>query len=113
MFKPTTTIHLTPAQFSEKEAVLAEQGEFTVSAFRFPSGVCALRLKNGLGELVLLPYQGQQIWDAHMNGRRLTMKSMFDQPYPNREMLASYGCFLAHCGATAIGVAGSRVEEVD
>jgi hypothetical protein len=36
------------------------------------------------------------------------MKSMFDQPYPTREMLATYGCFLIHCGATAMGVPGPQ-----
>jgi len=83
--------------------LLAERGELTASAFRYPSGVCALRLNNALGELVLLPYQGQQIWDATLRGRRLTMKSMFEQPYPTREFLATYGGFLLHCGATAMG----------
>jgi hypothetical protein len=38
-----------------------------------------------------------------MCGRRLIMKSMFDQPYPTREFLSTFGGFLLHCGATAIG----------
>ena len=106
MNHPTTTIHLTPAQFSEKETVLVEKGEFTASTYRFASGVCALRLKNSLGELVLLPYQGQQIWSANMRGRELTMKGMFNQPYPTRDFLSTYAAFLLHCGATAMGVPG-------
>jgi hypothetical protein len=65
-----------------------------------------VRLKNALGELILLPYQGQQIWDVTMRGRRLTMKSMFDQPYPARDFLSTYGGFLLHCGATAMGSPG-------
>jgi len=56
----------------------------------------------------MLPYQGQQIWDATLRGRRLTMKSMFDQPYPTRDFLSTYGGFLLHCGATAMGVPGSE-----
>jgi hypothetical protein len=59
-----TIIHLSPEQFTTNEILLAEHGEFVASVFRYPSGVCAVRLKNSLGELVLLPYQGQQIWDA-------------------------------------------------
>ena len=102
-----TTLHLTPEQFASQETPLAELGELTASTFRYPSGVCALRLKNALGDLVLLPFQGQQIWDATMRGRRLTMKSMFDQPYPTRDFLSTYGAFLLHCGATAIGAPGS------
>lgn len=82
---------------------MVEQGELSASLFRFTSGVQALRLRNSAGELVLLSFQGQQIWDANMCGRRLTMKSMFDQPYPTREFLSTFGGFLLHCGATAIG----------
>lgn len=102
-----TTFHLSPEQFTSSETLLAERGELSASTFRYPSGVCGLRLKNSLGELVLLPYQGQQIWDVTMRGRRLTMKSMFDQPYPTREFLATYGGFLLHCGATAMGSPGA------
>jgi hypothetical protein len=98
-----TTFHLFPEQFTSHETLLAENGELTASAFRYPSGVCALRLKNSLGELVLLPYQGQQIWDATLRGRRLTMKSMFDQPYPTSDFLSTFGGFLLHCGAAAMG----------
>jgi len=101
-----TTVHLTSEQFTPRETLLCEQGELTASIFRYPSGVCALRLKNSLGELVLLPYQGQQIWDASMCGRRLTMKSMFDQPLPARDFLSTYGAFLLHCGATVMGSPG-------
>jgi hypothetical protein len=99
-------IHLTPNQFTEKESIVVEKGEFTASCFRFQSGVCAIRLKNSLGELVMLPYQGQQIWDVTMRGRRLTMKSMFDQPYPTHSFLHTFGGFFQHCGATAMGVPG-------
>lgn len=98
-----TTFHLTPEQFTSHETLLANRGGLSASAFRYPSGVCALRLKNSLGELIMLPYQGQQVWDATLRGRRLTMKSMFDQPYPTRDFLSTYGGFLLHCGATAMG----------
>jgi len=52
----------------------------------------------------VLPFQGQQIWDARFLGRTLTMKSMFGEPYPTQEYLRTYGGFLIHCGATAMGV---------
>ncbi len=101
-----TTIHLSPSYFAEKEMFLVQHGELTAETFRFPTGVCALRLKNTLGELVILPFQGQHIWDASFHGRRLTMKSMFDQPYPTRDFLATFGGFLQHCGMTAMGGPG-------
>lgn len=90
--------------FESKERLLIEHGKLIASAFRFDSGVCALRLSNGLGEAVMLPFQGQQIWSASFGGRQLAMKSMFDQPHPTQVYLETYGAFLIHCGMTAMGV---------
>lgn len=103
-----TIIHLSPELFTEKEKPLIEAGPLSASAFRFATGVCGLRLKNELGQLVLLPYQGQQIWSAEFGGRNLTMKSMFPEPRPNRPYLETYGGFFLHCGFTAMGVPGEK-----
>lgn len=99
-----TTVHLSPAFFQAKEHVLIEAGELTASTFLYESGVAALRLTNSQGELILLPFQGQQIWAATFGGRNITMHSMFDQPRATRNYLETYGGFLLHCGATAMGV---------
>lgn len=101
-----TTIHLAPSAFSEKERTLVESGTLSASTFLFDSGVHGVRLRNALGELVMLPFQGQQIWSAQFNGRELTMRSMFDAPRPTRDYLQNYGGFLLHCGFTAMGVPG-------
>ena len=53
-----STIHLRPEFFDSKERLLVENGAFTVSALRYDSGVAALRLRNGAGELVMLPFYG-------------------------------------------------------
>jgi hypothetical protein len=98
-----TRINLVPQLFAERERTLVEHGPLSASAFLFDSGVCGIRLKNERGELVLLPYLGQQIWSAEFDGRALTMKSMFAEPRPTSQMLATFGAFLVHCGATAIG----------
>jgi hypothetical protein len=104
MTRSDILFHIRPQQFGEKEKPLVNDGQLSASTFRFESGVCAIRLQNAQGHLVLLPFQGQQIWSAQFLGRNLTMKSMFDQPYPTREYLQTYGGFLLHCGATAMGV---------
>jgi hypothetical protein len=101
---PETTIHIAPKFFSEREKTLIEHGSLSASTFRFDSGVCGLKLANEWGQLVLLPFQGQQIWSAGFGGRNLTMKSMFAEPRPTRQYLETYGGFLLHCGATAMGV---------
>ena len=99
-----TIIHLTPQFFSERERPLLAAGPFTASTFLYDTGVAALRLRNEQGELIMLPFQGQQIWSATFGGRNITMKSMFDQPNATRDYLSTYGGFLLHCGALTMGV---------
>ncbi len=99
-----TTLYLQDTTFAHHEQLLIRHGSLEASTFRFPSGVAALRLKNELGELILLPWQGQQIWSAAFRGRNITMKSMFDEPKPGGPYLQTYGGFLLHCGFTAMGV---------
>jgi hypothetical protein len=98
-----TRIHLVPQLFVEREKTLIEHGPLSASTFLFDSGVCGIRLRSERGELVLLPFMGQQVWSAEFDGRNLTMKSMFAGPRPTSQMLATFGAFLVHCGATAIG----------
>lgn len=103
MSAPQTTIHLSESMFGDRKRKLVKYGPLSASTFRFASGVCGLKLANEEGHLALLPFQGQQIWDA-VFGRTLTMVSMFDDPRPTRDYLQTYGGFLLHCGATAMGV---------
>lgn len=98
-----STFHLFPHFFTDKERPLLETGVFRASGFRYESGVAALRLQSDLGELILLPFQGQQIWSAGFGGRDLTMKSMFDVPKPTQVYVENYGAFFLHCGVTAMG----------
>jgi Domain of unknown function (DUF4432) len=101
-------IDLGQLHFPSAETTLARHGGLAASIFRFPSGVKALRLRNDAGEITLLPYHGQQIWDAQFLGRKLTMRSMFDTPVDTSDYLANYGAFLLHCGALAMGNPGPQ-----
>jgi hypothetical protein len=92
--------------FGEKERTVAERGELSASLFRYDSGVAAVRLRNSRGEILALPFQGQQIWDARFDGRILTMRTKFDEPRRTNEYLRNYGAFLIHCGASAMGNPG-------
>ncbi len=98
-----TKFFISPQMCTGQEKLLVESGTFSASAFGFPSGVCAVRLTNESGSLVMLPFQGQQIWSAEFNGRNLTMKSMFSQPRPGVPFLETFGGFMQHCGAIAMG----------
>lgn len=99
-------ITLQPAQFGELERPLVEWGEFRVSTFRYGTGVAGLRATNAVGDVEVLPFQGQQVWRAGFLGRQLTMRSMFEAPNPTTEYLATYGGFFIHCGASAMGGPG-------
>jgi hypothetical protein len=96
-------LNLSKSFFNAQEKVILEAGSLSASVFQFPSGVCGLRVKNAKGELVILPFQGQQVWSASFCGRSLAMKSTFSQPFPTTDFLNTYGGFLLHCGATAMG----------
>lgn len=101
-----TRIDLDAAVFERDERVLVTHGALEVRTFRYGSGVMALRILNGAGEAVVLPYHGQQIWDARYHGRRLTMGSMFDEPRAEWDFRSNYGGFLVHCGANTMGTPG-------
>lgn len=103
-----TVINLEKSFFTEKEKVLAVIGDTSASTFLFNSGVHGLRIKNNCGSITMLPYQGQQVWSCNFYGRELAMKSVFSQPVVTREYLETYGGFLLHCGATAMGVPSER-----
>jgi len=97
-------LRLKKGYFTEKEQVIIEHGDISVSLFCYDSGVEALRVRNKRGEIIMLPYQGQQVWRCVFDKRDITMKSMFPEPVDTREYLATYVGFLLHCGATAIGM---------
>jgi len=99
-----TIIYLAPEFFEHREQLLVKTETLFASIFKYESGVPAVRLRNAQGELIMLPFQGQQIWSATFGGRNLTMKSMFTAPRAARDYLSNYGGFLLHCGATAMGV---------
>ena len=101
-------IDLYPGLFSEKEKPFLQAGLLAASVFQFSTGVCAVRLQNELGALVMLPFQGQQIWLAEFGNRNLTMKSVFPEPRPNQPYLGTYGGFFLHCGFTAMGAPGKN-----
>lgn len=99
-------LDLHKSYFADSERPLCRMGAISVSTFRYASGIEALRVKNARGEIIVLPFKGQQIWRAVFDGRDLTMKSMFDEPVDTRVYLETYGAFLIHCGITGLGAPG-------
>ncbi len=99
----TTRLPLWRQLFSEQPRTLLANDDFTVTAFRYASGVEGLRVENARGYLVILPWLGQMIWDAEFDGHDLTMRNMFSEPKPAAEVVATYGCFAFHSGLLANG----------
>ncbi|WP_241565082.1 hypothetical protein [Paenirhodobacter populi] len=88
-------IPLPPEAFpAHGERIIAQGGAFTATAFRYPSGVAALTIRNARGYVTLLPFLGQMIWDAVFDGRRLTMGNVFPFPRAGGSILETmYGWF--------------------
>jgi len=101
-----TTIHLESCSFDKLETTLVEFASLKASIFRYSSGVCGLRLANAHGNLVILPYQGQQIWSMEFAGQSLAMQSVFDEPQQTTDFLSNYGGFMLHCGLLSMGNPG-------
>ncbi len=90
--------------FTEKEKTVYTNGNLEASLFIYDTGVKAIKIKNSKGSATILPYMGQMIWRADFNGKELTMKSPFVQPNMAKQCYSeTYGCFLMHCGLTAMG----------
>ena len=96
-------IYLKEEMFTDREFVLAESGEFKTTAFRYSTGVAALKVENSKGYFIILPFMGQQIWRINFNGMNLGMKTTFEEPIPNVTYLQTYGGFLYHCGISSVG----------
>ena len=98
------SVPLLPSDFPDRGArQVAAAGDMRAEAFRYASGVEALRLLTPRARVVVLPFQGQQVWRAAFDGRELAMASMFDEPVATDDYLATYGAFFIHCGITRIG----------
>lgn len=100
---PETKIFLHENMFGETERILLVNANFKVTLFRYSTGVCAVQITNGLINLIILPFQGQQVWRMDSQYRHLTMKSIFDEPEQTTRFGLNYGGFLIHCGLTANG----------
>ncbi|MCK3654627.1 DUF4432 domain-containing protein [Pasteurellaceae bacterium Macca] len=91
-------VYLYPSQFSEKERLIFQNDQFSVTSFLYPSGIEGVKLTNSQGHLIVLPFYGQIIWEAHFKGHNLTMKNMFKEPKIGSSIIDTYGCFAFHSG---------------
>lgn len=103
-------IALQPGDFTGGPRVIAARDGITARAFAFDSGVAGLRIVTPVAEVTVLPFQGQQVWDAVVRGRRLTMQTERAEPLATRDYQATNGALLIHCGGSAMGNPGPEDE---
>lgn len=97
-------IYLYEDFFMGGEKTVFSSGELSAKLFTYSTGVKAVRLSNSRGGITVLPYMGQMIWRADFDGYEMAMKTIYDEPMPAHEVFhETYGCFLMHCGLTAMG----------
>jgi hypothetical protein len=104
--KEETLINLEKSFFAEKEKTLLQFHTLRASLFRYRSGIHAVRIQNPDGFIIVLPFKGQQIWDAVFNNRNMKMKTILNEPIETDFFLDSYGCLMMHCGALRMGCPG-------
>lgn len=97
------TVPLDRTLFGISERTILSGDEWTVTAWRYPTGIESLEIRNARGRLEVLPYMGQIIWDAEFDGQSLRMQNMFDMPHPATTITETYGCFAFHSGLLANG----------
>ncbi len=100
----TGCIPLYREHFSRDTKTVLTFGALSAETFIYSTGVEAVRIRNSAGYIVMLPYMGQMIWDMEFLGHRGTMRTIYDEPVadvPNFQH--TYGCFMMHCGLTAMG----------
>lgn len=101
----TGKIYLYEELFERTPKTIFESESFSAEIFKYSTGVSAVTIENSKGYITSLPFMGQMIWDTEFLGRNMVMKSIFDEPEFCREAYGeSYGCFLMHCGLTAVGI---------
>lgn len=105
-------VYLKKEMFADREFVLVKNKNMKATAFKYSTGVEALKVENKKGYFIILPFKGQQIWRLHFLGKDLHMKTMMEEPRQTKEYLHTYGAFLLHCGITAFGSPGEGDSHV-
>ena len=60
--------YLNKEYFTDREFLIAENANMKATAFKYSTGVEAIRVENKKGYFIILAFKGQQIWRAHFCG---------------------------------------------
>ncbi|MBE7035783.1 MAG: DUF4432 family protein [Ruminococcaceae bacterium] len=96
-------LNLQKSFFTDTKQELVTHGQFTVTAFRYASGVEALEVQNEKCSFIFTPFKGQQIWHFIVDGKEISMDTPVKEPQNTMTYLKNYGGFLYHCGVISFG----------
>jgi hypothetical protein len=105
-------VSLRKTDFVEKERTFIDFESLKATLFLYESGVHAVKVANEHGHIIVLPYKGQQVWNAFFCGRYLNMKTMYQEPKNTDFFLNTYGCFVMHCGPLRMGCPGPEDDHI-
>jgi hypothetical protein len=98
--------------FTEQERTFVDFESLKATLFLYESGVHGVKIANENGYIIVLPFKGQQVWNAFFHGRYLNMKTMYQEPKNTDFFLNTYGCFVMHCGPLRMGCPGPEDDHV-
>ena len=99
-------INLHHGMFGDHPWELAKADDVAITTYRLPNGIEILRASGQHLTLEILPFRGQQIWQAWVDGQPIGMRGMTSQPRAGQTILESLGAFLYHCGLLGIAAPG-------
>lgn len=94
--------------FTETKKELLTYGNFKLTAFRYSSGVEAIKVENSKCSFIFTPFKGQQIWHFEVGGKEISMQTTVKEPTDSMVYLKNYGGFLYHCGVISFGAPDSE-----
>lgn len=94
------------SMFGDRESELIKTDDLTVTTQRLSNGIEMLRVAGPRLALEILPFRGQQIWQAWVDGRPIGMRGMTAQPRAGLTVLESLGALVYHCGLLGIAAPG-------
>jgi Domain of unknown function (DUF4432) len=92
--------------FGDQPWELAIADDVTITTQRLPDGIEVLRVAGPRLTLEILPFRGQQIWQAWVDGQPIGMRGMTAHPRAGQTILESLGAFVFHCGLLGIAAPG-------
>jgi Domain of unknown function (DUF4432) len=92
--------------FGDRELELVKADDLTVTAQRLPNGIEILRATGPRLTMEVLPFRGQQVWQAWIDSHPIGMRGMTSQPRAGQTILESLGALVYHCGLLGIAAPG-------